>query len=963
MASGRAYPGGPGGGKVVLLLLLGALLAGTPADPASLLAVQAEGILAAAGVSGGLCVHLGCGDGVLAAELARGRNLLVQGLDAPGSAIEAGRQRLHSQGLYGQVTLEAWAGSRLPYVNDLVNLVVVSKTLGIPEKEILRVVAPGGAVYTNGTVKRKPRPPNLGEWNHERCGADKNPVTPDEALVIPQGIRWMSSEPGRPCLSAGGRNYYGTGQVVARDAFNGVPLWRLAAKPQAAVGDRLYAIQGTGLVAVDGATGRILKKYETSAPPVEVLHEKGMLLVASEKGLQALDLEGKILWSHGPCTPREVVAGDGRVFFLDGNARRGEPRSITALELAGGKKAWSVAAPAFPTMNLGSCYQAGVVVFETSSLADDGKGCAVYAFSAKDGRKLWEYPYIPSMSHKKTARVYFWDGLFWVGTQSGAVGLDPQTGKESRRHSAIGRGHCFPPVATSRFYIHGECDFTDFKTGQRYYSRIQKGACGIGFRPANGLLYTFPSHCICFPMLKETNALAPSPDPSSMDLSKFSSKPLHVPVTPERRGVERPSWGPAALPAGTSPKPLLKPLGKEGEDWPIYRHDAWRSGAASTRLPPRLERLWEVKVAEWPRTPLAEEWKSNPKTDGPVTAPVAAEGLVLVALPEEHRVVALEASSGQVAWIFAAEGRIDTPPTVYNGHCLFGTSLGWVYSVSVPRGRLEWRFRAAPRADRIVAHGQVESLWPVPGSVLVDQGVAFVAAGRHPHADGGIFVYALEASDGSVRWMQQVEDLGMTQWYNRLAQDFEHYDLMVKDGAHVAMSRWKFDPKTGAVKLEAKEGHYQAGRAGIPVPRGLWSYGEPMNRERARRPLQVFDEARIYAAADGITARHLDRGGPLPALANVSLPLKKKEAGPPASAGSAWTARCGKVAALVAAGPLLVAAGEGGEVWTFTAQEGKTVQEERLLGSSPVWDGMAAAWERVFVSTRDGRVVCLGRRP
>jgi outer membrane protein assembly factor BamB len=931
----------------VILLLPGLLLlaaGGAPADPVPL---QAEGVLAAAGVHGGFCVHLGCGDGALGAELARAGNLLVQGLDADGAAVEAGRKKVLAAGLYGQVTLERFSGRDLPYADNLVNLVVVTKPLGMTEKEILRITAPGGAVYQDGKVKRKPRPPALGEWNHERCGADNNPVSKDEALLVPQGIRWLSSEKGRPFLTSGGRNFYGAGNVVARDAFNGLPIWKGSAKPKVAVDNRLYAISGNGLAALDAATGKVVRKFELSEPPLEVLHEKGTLFVFGGKGAYALDAEGKHLWAFGARSPGEPAVGEGRVFFLEGNPRRGEERSITALEAATGKKAWSVPAPKFSTMNLGSCVQAGTLIIESSALNDDGKGCTVYAFSAKDGRKVWEYPYIPSMAHQKTARVYFSQGLFWVGSQTGAVGLDPATGKETKRHNAIGRGHCYPPVATTRFYIHGELDFTDLQSGQRFYSRIQKGSCGIGFRPANGLLYTFPSHCICFPMLKGANALAPAPDQATMDLAKFGSKPLHFTVVPDARAIDRPSIGIAAVPSSSSmsAKPLLTPAKREGEEWPCYRHDAWRSGATPGKVPERLEKLWETKVAEWPAGPLAEEWKSNPRTDGPVTAPVAAAGLVIVALPEEHRVVALDADSGQLAWIFAADGRIDTPPTVAGGHVLFGTALGYVYSVSASRGQFEWRFRAAPREDRIISHGQVESPWPVPGSVLVDQGAAFVAAGRHPHADGGIFVYALEAASGAVRWVQQVEDLGMNQWYNRLATDFEHYDLMVKDGAFVSMSRWKFDPKTGAPAPDFKTDQYRGGRAGAWVPQGMWSYGEPMNRERARRPLTVFDDTAAYSGADGLSSRKLQTGDKAPA-----------------KGGSAWTARCGKVQAMLAAGPVVVAGGSGGEVWTFSAADGKAVQQDNLLGSSPVWDGMAAAWERVYVSTQNGKVVCLGRR-
>ena len=45
-------------------------------------------------------------------------------------------------------------------------------------------------------------------------------------------------------------------------------------------------------------------------------------------------------------------------------------------------------------------------------------------------------------------------------------------------------------------------------------------------------------------------------------------------------------------------------------------------------------------------------------------------------------------------------------------------------------GKLVWRFRAAQADRRVIAYGQLESLWPVRGSVLVEDGAALFAAGR-----------------------------------------------------------------------------------------------------------------------------------------------------------------------------------------------------------------------------------------
>jgi hypothetical protein len=44
-----------------------------------------------------------------------------------------------------------------------------------------------------------------------------------------------------------------------------------------------------------------------------------------------------------------------------------------------------------------------------------------------------------------------------------------------------------------------------------------------------------------------------------------------------------------------------------------------------------------------------------------------------------------------------------------------------------------------------------------------------------------------------------------------------------------------------------------------------------------------------------------------------------------------------------------------------SATEGKKLAEYELE-SPPVFDGMIAASERLFISTRDGRLLCMGKR-
>ena len=53
--------------------------------------------------------------------------------------------------------------------------------------------------------------------------------------------------------------------------------------------------------------------------------------------------------------------------------------------------------------------------------------------------------------------------------------------------------------------------------------------------------------------------------------------------------------------------------------------------------------------------------------------------MVFIAEKERHTVQALSSADGKPEWTFIADGRVDSPPTVFNGLCLFGTRNGFVY--------------------------------------------------------------------------------------------------------------------------------------------------------------------------------------------------------------------------------------------------------------------------------------------
>jgi hypothetical protein len=97
-------------------------------------------------------------------------------------------------------------------------------------------------------------------------------------------------------------------------------------------------------------------------------------------------------------------------------------------------------------------------------------------------------------------------------------------------------------------------------------------------------------------------------------------------------------------------------------------------------------------------------------------------------------------------------------------------------------------------------------------------------------------------------------------------------------------------------------------------------------------------------------------------------------------AKSVWEQRLGiRVTAMIRAGDTIFVAGspdtvdpkdpygawegrKGGIITAFAANDGKKLAEY-TLPAPPVWDGMAAAQNQLFISTSSGQVVCMSNRP
>ena len=439
-----------------LVMLAAAASAGAAGDPAA-----AKQILATAGVHGGLVVHLGCGDGRLTATLRPTASYCVHGLDTDAAQVAKAREHIRSLGLYGSVAVDTFDGSRLPYVDSTVNLVVASVKGQVSSEEIARVLAPRGkalipagssldtrpgrgrpaltldtrspAGLKGWTLFPKPVPQETDEWTHYLHDADNNAVANDTAVGPPRRLQWQSGPKWTrhhdkmssvsALVSQGGRIFYifdegssasiylpSRWALLARDAFNGKLLWR---RPIKTWYSRFKGLKDgpadapRRLVAVDG---RVYATLDLRGPVTCLDAATGETIREYANTKEA----------------EEVVLSDGVLFVLTGPGSIGdgrrltrpvEKRTILALDAKSGKKLW----------------QHTDVVAAMTMAVDDARlyyfnfaSTHLIGLDRKTGQKLWTSEALPTPAKQTSffaSKLVVSDGvvLFASGEVSGMI--------------------------------------------------------------------------------------------------------------------------------------------------------------------------------------------------------------------------------------------------------------------------------------------------------------------------------------------------------------------------------------------------------------------------------------------------------------------------------------------------------------------------------------------------------------
>ncbi|MHC4701107.1 MAG: outer membrane protein assembly factor BamB family protein [Planctomycetota bacterium] len=988
---------------------------------------------------------------------------VFQCLETSKSKVYGLRESIMAAGCHGKVSVARFDGKKLPYINNLVNLLIMGSGFNVPSPELERVLAPYGVAVVNGKRMVKPYPAEMDEWPQYLHGADNNCVAQDTVVGPPRHVQWISGPAWTRAhigaatissmVSAGGRLFTiedtetaenpllpARWKLVARNAFNGVELWtkdypqweqvtvyikNYHAQMQrrlVAIDDTVYCTPGLNapLTALDAATGKTLREYEGTEGTQEFVFHEGRLYAmvgdrmhfSSYRGAQAAARtkkrnkktaesvkmisgnafggDGFALSVYNPQTrnaanPTSVIvainARTGRELWRSGKidrytgctmALKGDKlvyqsaHGVFCLDARSGKKKWSVDKEIpYGVGNMPN----SLVLSADAVYCEEGKN--IHAYSLADGSDYWGKSIKARKGYQaSTDLLIAADALWMCGTCNNPKGIvntkptgyDLETGDEIRTIDQIlskpmGHDRCFRNFITERFFINsktGGPDCMDLVSGAEYPAPFTRATCSMGPLPCNGLIYCGPYACQCHLPVGLHNFNAYYTDEESL--------PTKGQIVKVERSV-RLEKGPAYGKGGKS----------DDAPWPTYRQD---------------ERRYAGTTAKVPAKGLRPQWKTRFKTR--ISASIIAEGKIFTAETDAHVLHALDAASGRLLWKYIAGGRIDSPPTYHQGQLLFGSRDGWVQCIRASDGALAWRFRDLP--DKMIcAFNQVESAWPIHGSVLVNNDTAYFCAGRSSYLDGGLFIYGLNPATGKIRYQRQ--------FYGPYAEDgFPAFvkegnrsetevilgttaDVMTSEGDTLYIRQQAFnvdltDAAAGkhllasAGMLESKRHHreYKLVREDFNH-RKMWTtakteyptgdiivsngtdyysvFGMPVNRGQTFNPRNGYALMAKIRSGDNwsskwqvqipMTGRAMALAGDTVFVAGAPLAFD------PVDLGATYAGR------------------RGGILWTASAVDGLKLAEYKL-DVLPAWDGMAVAYGSLFIVNQDGSIECWGAK-
>ena len=202
-------------------------------------------------------------------------------------------------------------------------------------------------------------------------------------------------------------------------------------------------------------------------------------------------------------------------------------------------------------------------------------------------------------------------------------------------------------------------------------------------------------------------------------------------------------------------------------DWPTHQHDNHRSGYTTESLESPLVQQWTITTDQsarpaWSEYPAQQDlWQNlyhnKPRlTSDRAFKMVAGHGRLYYGSSSSDKIVCRSIEDGRVLWTCVTGGPIRFAPTLHQGRIFVGSDDGTVYCLAADSGKEIWKYQPDFAREKMMVYNRLCSVCPIRTSIMIDQGIAYWAAGIFSGAQTGLqrYVTACRAQDGRILWTQ-----------------------------------------------------------------------------------------------------------------------------------------------------------------------------------------------------------------
>ncbi len=718
----------------------------------SILAVTAEDILSGVTNRKGVCILMDC-DKVLIEDFYTNSDYKIYAGFSNRTEYDAlmGSTTPDIQAAIGEDLFPEYlpvADGTIPFPNHYANVIVVNGT-NIPDAECERVISPNyeytrvaaGSIVA-GYPKTKGIPSGMDNWDGIYKGPGRNVFSQDD-IQYPFLSKWATARLGDACTRKksvfDGMFYaqidYGSG-LTARSAFNGQTLWEYETFPNEnwrllfpiTEGYLLRDSVTHELILLDHKTGDIL---QTNSIPthdkVITYYENKLFLRNGDHELIAYDFPSQtVVWSKtniinfatGYARSEFLSISSGRAYFIDLNDEiTGKLYCLDA----------DTGAQLGPALDINVEDQ----VWPPSDFLSEGdtvlwvyggteETCYKYTFS--DGQLHFDW---------KEADPYPGDNLAWDNTTI----ILPNGGLMKKRKIYNPNGTllrnfytgfgCGRVLGSKNGYVFAQMGpVYNYDTDTELAHFANKAECmkisgdNMATFSANNNLFQATYGCACFSQWTLYGELSLGGADDGFDYDT-------VPAESNRLFRE------------TNYDVISDTLEIDGLDWPDFRKNHERSAFSPISTKHTLD----------------GQWSYTPPNAAKATPAVCAETYAFMGF-YDGTVRCLDTTDGTLVWDFETGSEIRVSPTLWNSRLYVGCEDGMLYCFEAKTGRLLWRFLTGPKNRKTLMFGKLKNTWPVNSTVIVNDGIAYFAAGRQ--ACDGTYVYAMNATNGAVVWEKNI---------------------------------------------------------------------------------------------------------------------------------------------------------------------------------------------------------------